>query len=86
MTALPAAQSWRKVQSALDLSPEKPRGFSLVDHWELGQEHKRGVFNFRPHTPNDLMITRTEHPNDELCRPFRNLADFSADLAHNELV
>jgi len=81
-----AAQSEREAQSALDLSPEKTRGFSLADHWELDQEHKRGVFNFRPHYANYLMITRTVHPNDAPYRPFRNLADFNTDLAHNELV
>ena len=82
----PAAQSEREVQSALDLSPEKTRGFSLADHWELDREHKRGVFNFRPHNATYLMITRTAHPNDAPYRPFRNLADFNTDLAHNELV
>jgi phospholipase A1 len=76
----------REVQASLDLSPEKIRGFSLADHWELDQEHRRGVFNFRPHNVNYLIITRTAHPNDEPYRPFRNLADFNTDLAHNELV
>ena len=75
-----------EVEASLDLSPEKTRGFSLADHWELDQEHKRGVFNFRPHNPNYLMVTRTAHPNDEPYRPFRSLTDFSTDLSHNELV
>jgi len=75
-----------EVEASLDLSPEKTRGFSLADHWELDQEHKRGVFNFRPHNPNYLMVTRTAHPNNEPYRPFRNLADFTTDLSHNELV
>ena len=44
------------------------------------------MFNFRPHNANYLMITRTAHPNDAPYRPFRNLADFNTDLAHNELV
>jgi len=76
----------REVQASLDLSPEKIRGFSLADHWELDQAHRRGVFNFRPHNVNYLMITRTAHPNDEPYRPFRDLTDFNTDLAHNELV
>jgi phospholipase A1 len=74
------------VEASLDLSPEKTRGFSLADHWELDQEHKRGVFNFRPHNVNYLMVTRTAHPNNEPYRPFRDLGDFTTDLSHNELV
>ena len=62
------------------------RDFSLADHWELDQEHKRGVFNFRPHQVNYLMLTRTAHPNNEPYRPFRRIADLTSDLAHSELV
>jgi phospholipase A1 len=58
----------------MDLSPETMRGFSLADHWELDQAHKRGIFNFSPHRVNYLMVTRTAHPNDEPYRPFRDLA------------
>jgi phospholipase A1 len=74
------------VEASLDLSPEKSRGFSLADHWELDQEHRRGIFNFRPHNVNYLMITRTAHPNNEPYRPFRDLGDFNTDLSRNELV
>jgi phospholipase A1 len=74
------------VQASLDLSPEKTRGFSLADHWELDQEHRRGIFNFRPHNVNYLMVTRTAHPNNEPYRPFRDLADLTTDLSRNELV
>jgi phospholipase A1 len=74
------------VEASLDLSPEKTRGFSLADHWELDQEHKRGVFNVRPHQVNYLMVTRTAHPNNEPYRPFRDAGNFSSDLAHAELV
>jgi phospholipase A1 len=63
-----------------------PAGFSLADHWELDRDHKRGVFNFRPHMPSYLMITRTAHPNDAPYRPFRDIADLGTDLAHNEAV
>jgi phospholipase A1 len=74
------------VEASLDLSPEKTRGFSLADHWELDQEHKRGVFTFRPHHVNYLMVTRTAHPNNEPYRPFRDIGDFTTDLSHSELV
>jgi phospholipase A1 len=80
-----AARMDPDVEASLDLSPEKTRGFSLADHWELDQEHKRGVFNFRPHMVNYLMVTRTAHPNNAPYRPFRDIGDFSTDLSHNEL-
>jgi len=82
----PPVQTDPAVQAALDLSPEKSRGFSLADHWELDRAHKRGVFNFRPHQANYLMATRTAHPNNEPYRPFRDLTDLATDLSHSELV
>ncbi len=75
-----------EVEASLDLSPEKTRGFSLADHWELDQAHRRGIFNFRPHNVNYLMVTRTAHPNNEPYRPFRDIADLTTDLSHSELV
>jgi phospholipase A1/A2 len=74
------------VPTAVDASPATTRNFSLVDHWELDQEHKRGIFNFRPHLVNYLMLTRTAHPNNEPYRPFRRLDVLASDLAHSELV
>jgi phospholipase A1 len=82
----PAARTDREVEAAMDLSPERLRGFSLTDHWELDQAHKRGIFKFSQHRNNYLMVTRTAHPNDEPYRPFRDLADLTTDLSHNELV
>ena len=75
-----------QVQAAMDLSPETARGFSLADHWELDSEHKRGVYNFRPHYVNYLMVTRTAHPNNAPYKPFRDISDLGTNLAHNELV
>ena len=83
--ASPAAREDADVEASLDLSPEKTRGFSLADHWELDQEHKRGVFNFRPHLVNYLMFARTAHPNNAPYRPLREIGDFSTDLSRNEL-
>ena len=81
------AQTDPAVEAAMDLSPEKTRGFSLADHWELDQAHKRGVFNFRPHHVNYLMATRTAHPNNEPYRPFQDLGALAdANLSHSELV
>jgi phospholipase A1 len=81
-----AAQVDRDVEASLDLSPERTRGFSLAEHWELDQEHRRGIFNVRPHNVNYLMATRSAHPNNEPYRPFRDLGDFSSDLSRAELV
>jgi len=74
------------VPAAVDAAPETMRDFRLADHWELDQEHNRGVFNFRPHQVNYLMLTRTAHPNNEPYRPFRRITDLTSDLAHSELV
>jgi len=74
------------VPAAVDVSPETMRDFRLSDHWELNQPHKRGVFNFRQHQVNYLMLTRTAHPNNEPYRSFRRIADLTSDLAHSELV
>lgn len=84
--APPVVQADPEVEAALDLSPEKSRGFSLADHWELDQAHRRGVFNFRPHFANYMMVTRSAHPNNEPYRPFRDIADLATDLSHAELV
>jgi phospholipase A1 len=82
----PVARVDPDVEAALDLSPEKTRGFSLADHWELDQEHRRGIFNFRPHNANYMMVTRTAHPNNAPYRPFRDITDLGTDLSHSELV
>lgn len=84
--ARPAVPTDTQVQAAMGLSPETTRGYSLDDHWELDQDHKRGVFNFRPHQVNYLMMTRTAHPNNEPYKPFRDISDLGTNLAHNELV
>jgi phospholipase A1 len=82
----PAARTDPDVEAAMDLSPQRLRGFSLSDQWELDQGDKRGIFNFRPHNVNYLMVTRTAHPNDEPYRPFRDISDLATDLSHSELV
>jgi len=82
----PAAPPAPAVSSAATDGPATAPGFSLADHWELDAAHRRGVFNFRPHQPNYLMITRAAHPNDEPYRPFRRVTDLATGLAHSELV
>jgi phospholipase A1 len=90
----PAAPSSASTPAAIDDGPHTAsgavsgptNGFSMADHWELDSAHKRGVFNFRPHQPNYLMLTRSAHPNDEPYRPFRRLTDLGTNLAHSELA
>jgi phospholipase A1 len=69
-----------------DNAPETNPGFSLDDHWELDQKHKRGVFNFRPHHPNYLLLTHTWRPNNAPYEPFRRLTHLAEGLSHNELA
>jgi phospholipase A1 len=69
-----------------DMSPETNRGYSTDDHWELDPKHKRGIFNFRPHQANYLMVTRTMHPNNAPYEPFRRLTHLDQGISHTELV
>jgi phospholipase A1 len=84
--AAPAAPAAPVAPAAPAPEQTSERTFSLADHWELDADHRRGVFNFRPHLPSYLMVTRTAHPNDEPYRPFRRVTDLGTDLAHSELM
>lgn len=59
---------------------------SLAHHWELGQENKRGTFNFRPHRPNYLLFNYSDSPNDAPYRPLRRLVSGGTGLSHAEVV
>jgi phospholipase A1 len=76
----------RDAQATIALSPEKIREFSLADHWELDREHRRGIFNFRPHNANYVMVTHTAHPNNEPYQRFLERADLTSGLSHTEIV
>jgi phospholipase A1 len=67
-------------------SAESSARFSQLDHWELDQPHRRGVFKFRPHHANYLIATRTWRPNDAPYLPYRDLADTDARLSKSELA
>ena len=58
---------------------------ALAEHWELGPEHKRGTFQFRPHQANYLITTFTDTPNDAPYQPFRRFLSSSPGFSHNEL-
>ncbi len=60
--------------------------FSLGRHWEIGQENKRGTFDFRPHRPNYLLATYSTSPNDAPYRPFRQLVPETENLSHAEIT
>ncbi len=67
---------------AIDL----PARQKMAELWELGSEHKRGSFGFRPHRPNYLLLTYTQAPNDEPYRPLREWAGDDVHLAKEELA
>jgi phospholipase A1 len=86
VAAVPVAPAESPLKAVSDASAQPAAGFSLADYWELDPAHKRGVFDFRPHTPTYLIATRTAHPNDAPYRPFRDISDLGTGLAHSELV
>lgn len=79
---LPIPDSVASVDSPSDDVPER---FSLAKHWETDQEHKRGIFAFRPHRTNYLVATYTSSPNEAPYRPFRTLTS-GENLSHAELA
>nr|WP_308632687.1 phospholipase A [Massilia sp. YIM B02763] len=86
VVVVPAKTAESPIKAVADAAAQPVSGFSLADYWELDAAHKRGVFNFRPHTPTYLIATRTAHPNDAPYRPFRDISDLGTGLAHSELV
>jgi len=86
VVVVPAKPAESPIKAVADAAAQPVSGFSLADYWELDAAHKRGVFNFRPHTPTYLIATRTAHPNDAPYRPFRDISDLGTGLAHSELV
>src|SRR5206468_7325353 len=86
VVVVPAAPADSPLKAVSDASAQPVSGFSLADYWELDPAHKRGVFDFRPHTPTYLIATRTAHPNDAPYQPFRDISQLGTGLAHSELV
>jgi phospholipase A1 len=67
-------------------SAESSARFSQLDHWELDQAHRRGVFKFRPHHANYLIATRTWRPNDAPYQQFLELSGDDVRLSKAELA
>ena len=67
-------------------SAESSAKFSQLDHWELDQPYRRGVFKFRPHHANYLIGMRSYSVNDKPYQVFRELADDDARLSKGELA
>ncbi len=66
---------------------EKPPIYSrLGRHWELEQEEKRGLYNFRPHRENYVIGTYNPSPHNEPYRPYQFLAPESSELSRAELA
>ena len=67
-------------------SAESSARFSQLDHWELDQPYRRGVFKFRPHHSSYLIATRSYRPNEAPYAPYRDLTDNDSDLSKGELA
>ena len=67
-------------------SIESSARFSQLDHWELDQPYRRGVFKFRPHHASYLIATRSYRPNETPYLPYRDLNDNEASLSKSELA
>ncbi|QNA90116.1 hypothetical protein G4G28_19355 [Massilia sp. Dwa41.01b] len=66
-------------------SAESSARFSQLDHWELDDPYRRGVFKFRPHHASYLIANRSYRPNDAPYRPYRDLTNDTA-LSKSELA
>lgn len=66
-------------------SAESSAKFSQLDHWELDEPYRRGVFKFRPHHASYLIATRSYRPNEQPYAPYRDLND-NAGLSKSELA
>jgi phospholipase A1 len=67
-------------------SAESSAKFSQLDHWELDDPYRRGVFKFRPHYGSYLIATRSYRTNEAPYLPYRDLTDNDADLSKSELA
>ena len=67
-------------------SAESSAKFSQLDHWELDQPYRRGVFKFRPHNASYLIATRSYRPNEQPYQPYRDLTDDDNGLSKSELA
>ncbi len=67
-------------------SVESSAKFSQLDHWELDQPYRRGVFKFRPHQASYLIGTYSYRPNQQPYIPYRSLASDDASMSKGELA
>lgn len=64
----------------------KAKTSRLAEHWEIGPQNKRGIFNFRPHHDNYIIAAYNPSPNEEPYRPLRTFSPQSDDLSDVELA
>jgi phospholipase A1/A2 len=78
--ALPGQGNTAEAKAVQDAAPD------LARHWELGPENKRGVFAFRPHQENYLLLANYSFtPNAAPFSPLARLLPPDEDLSHTEL-
>ncbi|MGJ9418206.1 phospholipase A [Massilia sp. CMS3.1] len=67
-------------------SAESSAKFSQLDHWELDQPYRRGLFKFRPHHANYLIANRSYRPNEQPYQVVRELSGDDITLSKSELA
>lgn len=63
-----------------------PEPYTLADRWELGADHKRGVFAFRAYRQNYLLATYSSAPNNTPYQPFAAQVADNHGLSKSEIA
>ncbi|KQQ45137.1 phospholipase [Duganella sp. Leaf126] len=79
----PAAVLPPKVAELTTIPPED-KVSRMVQSWELDRSAKRGVFNFRPHRDNFLLLANYSNGNNE--KPFEEFSPAGLKTQHVELM
>jgi phospholipase A1 len=80
-----AARQPVQAPAAANAGDDRTDGFSLDQHWELSPENKRGLFAFRPHRENYIILAHySAAPNKAPFSPFLGLAP-NLNLSDTEL-
>lgn len=64
--------------------PAEDKVSPMVQRWELDRSSKRGVFNFRPHRDNYLLLANYSNGNND--QPFKEFSPDGLESKHVELT
>ncbi|MET0265346.1 MAG: phospholipase A [Duganella sp.] len=70
--------------AALTTIPAEDKVSPMVQRWELDRSAKRGVFNFRPHRDNYLLLANYSSGNND--QPFKEFSPDGLESKHVELT